>query len=612
MQRNCCGQKHKRQLDVAQKEVNKMKKAYRTLVAIAVVAIFAFALCVCLAGCNSSWDVSASSNGKISASLVQTGNTYALHVVGNGAMKDFASPADAPWCKNASSITSVVLGEGIVYVGNNAFVGTSITHLVLPQSVGAVGENAIPVEAPYFAQTDGIEFAEEDLAKVYTYREEPVQTVSRHWQSDKNTNSNVFDFDNPDELFATDGNYWHYNDNGEAERWQKTRVLFVGNSFTYTNVVPEIFHQLVNQMGYLVDTYSITGPGWYLENHAKPTDQCGKQVNALLNARSDFDFVVLQEQSTCAFANYDRFLRGVQNMQALIESTQDHAQIYLYSTWGYMKSAPSYGWDIPQMEMAVRQGYEKAAQATGVKISYVGRAFTELVLANSSINLYATDKHHQSYAGSYLGACVHAATLLGADVTKATYGGSLTDQSVLQQLREVACAVAFDEEYVPSEGDDDDQNSDQNNDQNNNQNQQKDQTKVLVVASWGRFISEAKTQKLVDGFKQYCQSQGIEYEEISYIYYTGKAQSDPYYFIANFTAKVVQDGNVDIVLPCADNIKTNPDSQIINMVVGDLVAIDVYGQTNRRVAKLNNDQLTQAFMQYVQTTEAQSILAEAN
>ena len=197
-----------------------MKKAYRTLVAIAVVAIFAFALCVCLAGCNSSWDVSASSNGKISASLVQTGNTYALHVVGNGAMKDFASPADAPWCKNASSITSVVLGEGIVYVGNNAFVGTSIAHLVLPQSVGAVGENAIPVEAPYFAQTDGIEFAEEDLAKVYTYREEPVQTVSRHWQSDKNTNSNVFDFDNPDELFATDGNYWSSTSHSsDAGKW---------------------------------------------------------------------------------------------------------------------------------------------------------------------------------------------------------------------------------------------------------------------------------------------------------------------------------------------------------------------------------------------------------
>ncbi len=589
-----------------------MKKVCNFFVCVIVLCIVASALCV-LAGCNSTWDVSASKDFNISATLVENGeNSYALHISGSGAMKDFASPGDAPWAKNASKIKDVVLGDGIVYVGNNAFAGTSIPHLVLPESVGAVGENVIPVEAFYFAHSEEIEFAEETLANVYLYREEKVQTVSRHWQSDKNTNSNVFDFDNPNELFETDGNYWHYNDNGEAERWQKTRVLFVGNSFTYTNVVPEIFHQLVNQMGYLVDTYSITGPGWYLENHAKPTDQCGKQVNALLNARSDFDFVVLQEQSTCAFANYDRFLRGVQNMQALIEETQENAQIYLYSTWGYMKSAPSYGWDIPQMEAAVREGYEKAAQATGVKISYVGRAFTELILANSSINLYSSDKHHQSYAGSYLGACVHAATLLGADVTKATYGGTITDQSVLQQLREVACAVAFDEEYVPSVDDDQNQDDDQGNGNNNQQDQQKDQTKVLVVASWGRFITEAKTQKLVDGFKQYCDAQGIEYDEISYIYYTGKAQSDPYYYIANFTSKVVQDGNVDIVLSCADNIKTNTDSQVINMVVGDLVAIDVYGQTNRRVAALNTDQLTQAFLQYVQTSQAKSILAEAN
>jgi len=127
----------------------------------------------------------------------------------------------------------------------------------------------------------------------------------------------------------------------------------------------------------------------------------------------------------------------------------------------------------------------------------------------------------------------------------------------------------------------------------------------LVIAGWGRFITEAKLSTLTQGFKNYCDQNGIAYSDISYSYYTGASTNDAYYYIASFTAKVMQDGNADIILPCGDNMVDNI------TVVGNLIPVEVYGQTGRRVAALNSDDLTQAFLTFVQTAEATNILASA-
>lgn len=132
---------------------------------------------------------------------------------------------------------------------------------------------------------------------------------------------------------------------------------------------------------------------------------------------------------------------------------------------------------------------------------------------------------------------------------------------------------------------------------------------VFVAAGWGRFISEEKFNKYIAGFKTYCDQNNIAYTSITGKYYDGTTNSSPYYNIAPFTNKVVEDGDVDAIVGCADNISTAGGSAVKDSVVTK-ADIEIKGQTGRKIATLNSDALSQAFLTYAATEAAIAILAE--
>jgi len=70
-----------------------------------------------------------------------------------------------------------------------------------------------------------------------------------------------------------------------------TRVLFVGNSYTYVNDLPGIFKGLSNSLGRSVYT-DMSAPGGYsLEQHLTNTE------TLLKISAGNWNYVVLQEQS---------------------------------------------------------------------------------------------------------------------------------------------------------------------------------------------------------------------------------------------------------------------------------------------------------------------------
>lgn len=364
---------------------------------------------------------------------------------------------------------------------------------------------------------------------------------------------------------------------------------------------------MAEDLGYYVETYSITGPGWELSKHATATDTCGKQVEKLLNAVNDFDYVVLQEQSTKPYKNYAGFLNGVKAMQQKIESTQEHAQIYLYETWGSPYSANEDKTSIQQMELKLLKSYNDAAKECGLKVSYVGRAFTYVYENHSSIYLWDTDNRHQGYKGAYLSGLTHAGTILGCDVQNTkfvrdeTYRAPQLDEATVTALREAAYKAAHGELDINAQPEEEKPIEPITPTPN-----EKD---VLVVACWGRFMKEEKFNKLIADFKSYCTKNNIKYSDIVGDYYVGSDNSKPYYYINDFTSEIKSRGNTDIILPCADNIKTN---QTNVTVLDELIPITVYGQKDRRVAALNEDELTKAFLTYLQTESAKAIMAEAD
>ena len=66
-----------------------------------------------------------------------------LTISGTGAMADYASASAQPWKGSRSSITSIVVGEGVTHIGNSAFRGCSnATSISLPTSLTSIGNSA--------------------------------------------------------------------------------------------------------------------------------------------------------------------------------------------------------------------------------------------------------------------------------------------------------------------------------------------------------------------------------------------------------------------------------------------------------------------------------------
>ncbi|MBO5452775.1 MAG: leucine-rich repeat protein [Clostridia bacterium] len=77
----------------------------------------------------------------ITWSLTDTG---VLRVMGTGALPNYSSSNRPPWYELKSSITSVIVSEGITKIGNQAFAAaTNLTTIDLPVSVTSIGTNVV-------------------------------------------------------------------------------------------------------------------------------------------------------------------------------------------------------------------------------------------------------------------------------------------------------------------------------------------------------------------------------------------------------------------------------------------------------------------------------------
>lgn len=223
---------------------------------------------------------------------------------------------------------------------------------------------------------------------------------------------------------------------------REIKVLFVGNSFTYYSDVPALFSEIAASAGVRTRVESVTKGSWNLTKFADENDEYGSVVDEKLNAYSDYSAVVLQEQSTRTLDNYPAFFKAARALKGKIEGTQQDCEIYLYSTWGYAEEAQKRGMTIPQMEGKIREAYIKAADGLGVTVSPAGKAFSAVFEAYPDINLYYTDGKHPSYAGAYLAACVHVATVLRVDPRGALFNGEL-DKETADILKEEAYKAVY-------------------------------------------------------------------------------------------------------------------------------------------------------------------------
>ncbi len=183
-----------------------------------------------------------------------------------------------------------------------------------------------------------------------------------------------------------------------AKKKQSTSVniLFIGNSFTQRNDLPGLISALASELELKVTHDLISAGGASLRNHWNS----GHAAQAI--ARGDYQYVVLQEQSTLPVKNDKRMAENVRLFDDVIK--QSGAETVLYMTWARQNA--------PTSQQAITDAYNSIGKELGALVIPVGLVWEKFLSKHESPLLYDRDQSHPSPAGSYLAACVFLAKLL--------------------------------------------------------------------------------------------------------------------------------------------------------------------------------------------------------
>ncbi|MEW6735728.1 MAG: SGNH/GDSL hydrolase family protein [Acidobacteriota bacterium] len=173
------------------------------------------------------------------------------------------------------------------------------------------------------------------------------------------------------------------------------QILFIGNSFTARNNLPDLIAQLAKSRGKQLQYQLIWAGGASLRMH------WNKAAAQKAIEQTRYDYVVLQEQSTLPIKNPLRMHENIRLFDQVIKASR--AKTALYLTWARQ--------DVPETQQAITNAYTAIGEELNATIIPVGIAWQDFIRKHHSPALHDKDKNHPTLAGSYLAASVFFAVL---------------------------------------------------------------------------------------------------------------------------------------------------------------------------------------------------------
>jgi hypothetical protein len=116
---------------------------------------------------------------------------------------------------------------------------------------------------------------------------------------------------------------------------QDKRVLFLGNSYTWFNELPEMFNNLTHAGGYEVMIEQVTPGSCTLAN--APNSHLHNTISVEKIKEQDWDYVILQEQSqypVIPYWNENYFGPGAYALDSIITENDSCSKTMMFMTWG--------------------------------------------------------------------------------------------------------------------------------------------------------------------------------------------------------------------------------------------------------------------------------------
>ncbi len=222
---------------------------------------------------------------------------------------------------------------------------------------------------------------------------------------------------------------------------EKRKILFLGNSYTYVNDLPNTLKQLALSLGDSIEVDSYC-PG-------------GSTLNSLYNDANTlakiqlpgWDYVVVQAQSqepsfspVQVAADTYPFAK---KLDSLIHISNPCAETIFYMTWGRKNGDAGNCAAYPPvctfegMQQRLRESYLEMSADNHATCSPVGVAWRTCRSQFPAVELYNPDESHPSANGTYLAACVFYSTLYQKTSLGAPYvlaGVAAADATNLQTI----------------------------------------------------------------------------------------------------------------------------------------------------------------------------------
>lgn len=228
-----------------------------------------------------------------------------------------------------------------------------------------------------------------------------------------------------------------------------TRVLFLGNSYTAYNNLPQLVSDCAESAGIAVETGANTPGGMTFQGHSL------NATSINLIQQGNWDFVVLQEQSQIpsfplAQVEQDCFPYASSLNESILEYNEC-AETVFYMTWGRENGDAQNCTNWPPvctyegMDDLLAERYMTMAEDNEAIVSPVGALWRTLRTNHPEIDLYASDGSHPSAFGSYVAAVAFFTTIFRHDPTAITFNFNL-DEQITTIIKEEAKALIYNQQ----------------------------------------------------------------------------------------------------------------------------------------------------------------------
>ena len=196
----------------------------------------------------------------------------------------------------------------------------------------------------------------------------------------------------------------------QEQKQDSLKLLFVGNSYTYYNDLPDMVYQIAKSQRKPLSVRSVTKGGERLRGHLK-----NERLRKMLT-EEQWDYVVLQEQSSDPARPTEFVVENVypaaKSLDSLIHVGSPKARTIFYMTWGHKYGSTHKIENYPLvytyqgMQERIKTSYLEMAYRNGASCAPVGMAWQRVRAERPDYQLYNQDLSHPSPLGSYLAAHV--------------------------------------------------------------------------------------------------------------------------------------------------------------------------------------------------------------